>query len=75
MLRIETTATVAADGTCVVRVPAALPTGSYRVILLVGDDDEAPSGGSLPVEDAIGSNAEAQAAAYEAVYRSASARR
>jgi hypothetical protein len=42
MKTIETTATVAADGTLTARVPSDIPLGEYQVVLVIDETADEP---------------------------------
>jgi len=75
MLMFSTTATIGPDGMLSVRVPHGVRRGGLHEITVIVRD-ESRSGGPAPtsaevdpVEEAVGGDPAAEAAAYQAVYR------
>lgn len=72
MLKVEVDTEVRADGSVTFRLPKSVPRGIHRLVVMVQDvgpahhDHEAEA-----VQDVVGNDEEAQAAAYKAVYRAA----
>lgn len=75
MLMFSTTATIGPDGMISVRVPHGVRRGLHDITIVVRDavpGAVAPTSAEVdPVEEAIGADPAAEAAAYQAVYRSA----
>lgn len=74
MLMFSTTATILPNGMLSVRLPRGVRHGIHEVTIIVRDEvrspAEAPSSAEIdPVEDAVGGDPAAEAAAYQAVYR------